>query len=231
MLNGLRILAVIPARGGSKSVPGKNLRLLGDKPLIVWSVETAQSVDAIDRTLVSTDDEEIAAVARNAGAEVYERPSHLATDNALVIATVRDLYARLREEGEPSDIMVLLEPTCPFRKPQEVQDCLALVAEGADSAATFRNAALNPHRAWRVIDGRPTPFIEGAIPWLPRQQLPAAYQPSGAAYAFKPSALANDSVALLCGNTKAVLTEDNHLVDIDSEVDLLVAETMLTHGA
>lgn len=227
ILNGLRILAIIPARGGSKSVPGKNLRLLGNKPLIVWSIEAARDVEAIDRVLVSTDDERIAEVAREANAEVYARPSHLATDYALVIETVRDLYGRLRQEGEESEIMVLLEPTCPFRKRDEVRHCLTLVAEGADSAATFRDASLNPHRAWRVVDGRPAPFIEGAIPWLPRQQLPPAYQPNGVAYAFRPATLPADSVALLFGDMRAVVTDNRQVVDIDTELDLVVAETIL----
>ena len=82
MLDGERVLAVIPARGGSKGVPRKNVLDLGGKPLVAWSIETALAVDEIDRTIVSTDDDEIAGVARRYGAEVYLRPAHLSTDSA-----------------------------------------------------------------------------------------------------------------------------------------------------
>ena len=85
MLNGKRVIAVIPARGGSKSVPGKNIRSLGGKPLLAWSIDVARQVSEIDRIIVSTDDTQIASVGRIYGAEVYARPQHLATDEALVI--------------------------------------------------------------------------------------------------------------------------------------------------
>ena len=91
MLNGKRVIAVIPARGGSKSIPGKNIRPLGGKPLLAWSIDVAQQVSEIDRIIVSTDDAQIASVGRLHGAEVYPRPPHLATDEALVIDALKDL--------------------------------------------------------------------------------------------------------------------------------------------
>src|ERR1700722_13270421 len=107
MLNGERVIAVIPARGGSKSVPGKNIRPLGGKPLLAWSVEIAQQVEEIDRIIVSTDDSEIASVGRIHGAEVYGRPPHLATDDALVIDALKDLLQRLRAEREELEWVIL----------------------------------------------------------------------------------------------------------------------------
>src|ERR1700685_2634664 len=108
MLNGQRVFAVIPARGGSKSIPGKNIRPLRGRPLLAWSVDIAKQVTGIDRTLLSTDDAEIAAAGRAAGAEIYARPRHLATDDALVIDALRDLLETLRAEGDAPEWMVLL---------------------------------------------------------------------------------------------------------------------------
>ena len=101
MINGQRVIAVIPARGGSKSVPKKNIKPLGGKPLICWSIEVAKNTPAVDRVIVSTDSDEIAQVAKSAGAEVYLRPAHLATDEALVIDALRDLIAGLRVKRKP----------------------------------------------------------------------------------------------------------------------------------
>ena len=143
MIKGGRVVAVVPARGGSKSVPGKNIRLLGGKPLIVWAIETAFAVREVDRVIVSTDDRDIGRIAEAAGAEVYQRPDALAEDSSLVIDALKDLIGRLRSEGENADVMVLLEPTCPFRSPQDIADCLRLMEEqGTDSVATFRQACI-----------------------------------------------------------------------------------------
>jgi CMP-N,N'-diacetyllegionaminic acid synthase len=228
MYKGKRIVAVIPARGGSKTVPGKNIKPLGGKPLLAWSIEVAQAVSEIDRVIVSTDDEEIGAVARQHGAEVYGRPPALATDGALVIDALRHLISALRGEGERAQIMILLEPTCPLRNADDVRRCLAMLVEGRkDSVATFKRADLNPHRAWRIRDGTPEVFIPGAVPWLPRQALPEAFQLNGAVYAFLADRLPPDSPSLLAGATGAVLMPAERSVDIDDELDFKVAELMI----
>ena len=227
-LNGKRVIAVIPARGGSKSVPGKNIQPLGGKPLLAWSIEVAQQVSEIDRIIVSTDDAHIASIGRSHGAEVYTRPPHLATDEALVIDALKDLLETLRSEGETPEWVILLEPTCPLRTPDDVRDCLKLVAEGGyDSVATFKEADLNPHRAWRLVDGVPEVFIAGAVPWLPRQKLPKAYQLNGAVYVFRASLLAQETKSLLVGKLGAVLMPRDRSQDIDDSVDFTIAEVLL----
>lgn len=226
----MRVIAVIPARGGSKSVPGKNIKLLSGKPLLQWSIEIGKSVAYIDRVIVSTDDEQIAKIARGCGAEVYSRPAHLATDEALVIDALRDLIKTLRGEGENGGIMVLLEPTCPLRAAEDVIACLELLGQGYDSAATFTEAALNPHRAWKIDASRPEVFIPGAIPWTPRQKLPKAYQLNGAVYAFKMSLLDAEEKGLLLGKPGAVVMPPGRSVDIDDELDFAVVETLMQRG-
>lgn len=224
------IAAFIPARGGSKTVPGKNLRPLLGKPLIAHTIECAQQVRRVGRIIVSTDDPEIEAVSRLYGSEVIIRPAHLATDEALVADAVRDLLDRLMcEECYCPDAALLLEPTNPLRAVADVERCLDLFDSGCyDSIATFTEAALNPHRAWVIDEGVPKPFIEGAIPWLPRQQLPQCYQLSGAVYLFRPQALLESTgPSLLVGRTGAVFVPSERSVDIDSEVDFLIVEGMM----
>ena len=228
MLNGKRVIAVIPARGGSKSIPGKNIRRLQGKPLLAWSIDVAKHVSEIDRIIVSTDDDEIASVGREYGAEVYTRPAHLATDEALVIDALKDLLARLESEGEKAEWIILLEPTCPLRTADDVRGCMKLLAkDGYDSVATFKEADLNPHRAWRITDGRPEVFVDGAIPWLPRQKLPKAYQLNGAVYLFRASLLEKEAKSLLVGKLGAVLMPRDRSQDIDDKVDFMIVEALL----
>jgi CMP-N,N'-diacetyllegionaminic acid synthase len=228
LLNGQRVIAVIPARGGSKSVPGKNIRPLGGKPLLAWSIEVAQKVTEIDRIIVSTDDDQIASVGRAYGAEVYARPAHLATDEALVIDALKDLLQTLRAEGEKPEWVILLESTCPLRTPEDVRECLALFAKGSyDSVATFKDAELNPHRAWRIVDGVPAVFITGSVPWLPRQKLPKAYQLNGAVYIFRSNLLAKEAESLLVGKVGAILMPRERSQDIDDSVDFTIVEELL----
>lgn len=227
MFQGKRLAAVIPARGGSKALPGKNIRPLGGKPLLAWSVEVAREVPEIDRVIVSTDDEAIAAVARQYGAEVYERPACLATDDALVIDALRDLFRTLSAEGEHLEWALLLEPTCPLRNAEDVRACLKLASQrGFDSVATFKEAELHPHRAWKLQDGLPEPFIPGAVPWMPRQKLPAAHQLNGAVYLFRTGLLHTESNSLLVGKAGAVLMPRERSQDIDHVVDFMVAEAL-----
>jgi len=231
MIDGERVIAVIPARGGSKAVPHKNIARLGGKPLIVWSIETARAVILIDRTIVSTDDDEIAEVALRHGAEVYRRPARLASDSALVIDALRNLIGTLKAQGEEGRVIVLLEPTCPFRSGDDVTACISeLVRDGRDSVATFAQADLNPHRAWTIAGGTPACFIPGANPWLPRQQLPQAYQLNGAVYCFRADELPADGQGLLFGEAGAVIMPAERSVDINTQFDLLLAEMMLADG-
>lgn len=195
---------------------------------MAWSIEAARSATAIDRVIVSTDDDEIAAVAVSYGAEVSMRPAELATDDALVIEAVRDLLRRLADVGVEPRTFVLLEPTCPFRSRTDIEDCLALlVDDSVDSVATFVPAETNPVRAWTIENARPRPFIPAANPWLPRQRLPSAFQLNGAVYAFRADRFGREHESILFGNSAAVVMPHERSVDIDHPLDLLVAEAML----
>jgi N-acylneuraminate cytidylyltransferase len=228
MIEGKRVFAVVPARGGSKSIPGKNVKLLGGKPLLAWPIDVAREVAEVDRIIVSTDDEQIADVARRFGAEVYNRPDHLATDQALVIDALKDLLRTLAAEGDMPEWLILLEPTCPLRTAEDVRACLELAATGNyDSVATFKEADLNPHRAWRIEEGVPEVFIPGAVPWLPRQKLPKAYQLNGAVYVFRAALVQKESKSLLVGRLGAVLMPRQRSQDIDDHLDFMIVEALL----
>lgn len=232
MIGTERCIAIIPARGGSGSVPLKNLHPLGGRPLLDWPIRVALATPEIDRVIVSTDHPRIAEAALKAGAEADPRPEHLAGDAALVADMLRDLIARLRIQGETARYVVLLEPTSPFRLPQDVTACLTLLHDTElDSVATFMEARLNPHRAWTIEHGLPQPFVPGAVPWLPRQALPPAHQLNGAVYAFVADGLKPDTPAVLFGKAGAVLMDAARSFDIDDANDFAVAEAMLTAGA
>lgn len=231
MINDKRIIAVIPARGGSKSIPRKNISPLAGKPLIAWTIEVAKQVGEIDRIIVSTDDDQIGRVSAENGAEIYFRPGHLATDDALVIDMLRNLIEKFQSEGESAEILILLEPTCPLRSAEDIEKCIGLMSDSnVDSVATFKEAELNPFRAWSIENGRPDVFIPGVNPWLPRQKLPKAYQLNGAVYAFRIKGLTNDVPAILFGNSAAVIMPAERSVDIDGWNDIYLAESIIAKG-
>ena len=200
MINNKKIIALIPARGGSKAIPKKNIVDFCGKPLIAWSIEQLKLVSYIDRIIVSTDCPEITEVAKQYGAEVLVRPDHLATDTALVIDTMKDVIKKLSQNGENYDYITLIEATSPLRSIEDIKKSIELIEkEQLDSVATFMEAHLNPHRAWKVVDNIAVPFIDGAIPWLPRQSLPEAYQLNGAVYVNTVRAIMQAEKSLLVG--------------------------------
>lgn len=227
---GYDVVSIIPARGGSKGIPGKNIKELNGKPLIVYSIEHSLEVESIDRTIVSTDDEEISGVAEKAGAEVIKRPDELARDDSLVINAIRYTVQEIERKGDEVDFIVVLEPTSPLRDIEVTERCIKVLKEGkADSVATFSETELPPHRIWRIEDDLLEPYIEGANPWLPRQEQPKGYQLNGQVYALTKDILFehDDSISLLIGERYPIITPKETAVDIDTETDLKLVETLL----
>jgi len=223
-----KFLAIIPARGGSKSVPKKNIKNLGGKPLIAWSIEVAKKISVIDKIVVSTDDTEIMEVAKKYDAFVMKRPQELATDDSLVIDTIKYTIEKLKENGETFEYVILLEPTCPFRATEDILKCLKLIEEKQlDSVATFTEASLHPYRAWRINNNTAEVFIDGSIPWLPRQKLPKAYQLNGAVYVARIDKIRKESIALFFGKAGAVIMPKHRSIDIDDSLDFIIAEAIL----
>lgn len=226
------VLAVIPARGGSKGIPGKNIKEFAGKPLIVHSIEASLQCPLINRTVVSTDDDKIAELAIEHGAQVVKRPDDLAADASLVIDAIKHAVLNVEEDGGEVDIVLLLEPTSPYRRAEDLEKCIqVLLQDKADSVATFTNAHVSPNRLWRVTDEVVEPFIEGAVPWLPRQQQPKAYELTGQIYGLSRKVLfeKEDSVSTLAGKIFAVITPRETALDIDTELDFMMAEKIVEH--
>ena len=182
MIQGKKVLALTPARGGSKGLPGKNIRPFCGKPLLAHAICVAKASKYIDKTIISTDCENIAKIATEYCAKAVMRPTELSTDSALVSDAIRNLITRIEEKFE---YLVLLEATSPLRTTQLVDQCIEqLVMQHADSIATFSHAEPPPTRLWKINNKLASPFMENANPWLPRQQQPEAYYLNGLVYAF-----------------------------------------------
>ena len=176
MIDGKRVLALVPARRGSKGLPQKNIRMLHGKPLLAWPVEAARGSQHVDRVVISTDDPEIATVGRAAGADApFLRPPELATDASPSIEFIRHALQTVTAAGESYDYLVLLEPTSPLTESTDIDAALAhLVARRADADAIVGVGALTvTHPAYAVRvgdDGLLKPYGSQDFASLPRRQ-------------------------------------------------------------
>ena len=154
MINGQSILAIIPARRGSKRLPGKNIKILGDKPLIAWTIEAAKNSQYIDHIIVSTDSDKIAKVAKNWGVAVpFERPSYLSTDEASSEDVIVHTLNWIEEnEGILFDYFILLQPTSPLRQTKDIDQALELMEKKNASSVVSVVKAVRPIE-WYVILG------------------------------------------------------------------------------
>ena len=230
MIDGQRILALIPARGGSKGLPGKNIRPLADKPLIIWSIDHAEDCEYVDCIVVSTDSDEIAAVCgAKSSVTIIKRPDELATDSALVAETIQHSLDFMEAKGESFDIVALLQPTSPLRPHDLISRCVEqLVEENLSSIAAFSELPVSAQRIWTIGDEGPTTILEGN-PWLPRQALDKTYQINGLMYVFRAAEFkAQGAPSVLFGRKKAYITEE--YPDIDTLEDFTLAERMLNAG-
>ena len=183
----MRVLGLVPARGGSKGVPRKNVRSLAGLPLLAWTAEAALGARALARVVLTTDDAEVAAVGRACGLEVpFLRPAALAGDAAPTLPAVQHALAHLESEGDQFDAVCLLQPTSPFRRSEDVDACVALLATGgADTVLSVLPvpAEHNPHWVYlRAPDGALRLATGEAAPVPRRQALPPAYHRDGAVY-------------------------------------------------
>ena len=181
-----KILALITARGGSKGLPGKNTRVLGDRPLIAWSIDAAHGARHIARTIVSTDDNAIADVARKHGAEVpCLRPAALAQDNSPHIDVVLHTLDALKSIDEyVPDALMLLQPTSPFRTSADIDSAVELArTKNAPAVVSVVETHDHPFLARRLDGGgRMSPFVPCDLGYPRRQDLPPAYALNGAIY-------------------------------------------------
>jgi len=228
----LRVLAVIPARGGSKGIPNKNILPLAGRPLIAWSVSAARESGCVDRVVVSTDSQVIADLARECGAEVpFLRPPELARDDTPTTDSVRHAVCWLDEHQDyRPDAVVILQPTCPLRTPDDIRQSVALFCEKqAQSVVAICEA--KPHPLWMKqveADGRLTSFLPGWEHATRRQGLPHVYALNGALYLVASDILVEQNT-VYPDRTFAYIMPKERSLDIDTLWDFHLAGLLLTH--
>jgi N-acylneuraminate cytidylyltransferase/CMP-N,N'-diacetyllegionaminic acid synthase len=223
-----RILGLIPARGGSKGLPGKNTRPLAGKPLIAWTVEAALAAPSLARVVVTTDDEAIAAVARDAGADVpFLRPAELATDDATMIDVV--LHATDPAVlGEAYDAVCLLQPTTPLRAAEHIEAAVARLREtGGRAVVSVAETEHSP--LWENTlppDGSMAGFLRPEVENVNRQHIPAYYRLNGAIYLARLDFLAEQR-GFIAEGTYAYVMPREASIDIDTLLDFQLAEFLM----
>lgn len=224
----MKVLAIIPARGGSKGLPKKNIKQLGDKPLIGWSIEAAKNSKLVDKVIVSSDNEEIISISKKYGAEIpFVRPEELASDTANTKDVLVHAINFLREQNEQYDYIVLLQPTSPFREEGIIDKAInKAVNTGADMVVSVKETSSNPY--YVLFEENEMGFLKQSkkSTFTRRQDCPTVYEYNGSIYVINTSSLLeNDSLNF--SRTVKLVMDDFHSVDIDSQFDFDFAEFLI----
>lgn len=230
---GLRVLGLIPARGGSKGVPRKNARLLAGRPLLAWTAEAALAARTLARVVLSTDDAEIAELGRSCGLDVpFPRPAELARDDTPMLPVVRHALAELERAGDRFDAVCLLQPTSPLRRSEDIDSCVEMLeATGADSVVSVRPVPPehNPHWVYfrnaegflHLATGEPEPIPR-------RQELPPGYHRDGMVYVARREVVLERNSLYGERLTAYVRPNPGENVNIDTPEDWERAERLLS---
>lgn len=228
----LEILGIIPARGGSKGVTRKNVRPLGGHPLLCYTIAAAQSSRWLTRVVVSTEDEEIANVAAQAGCEVVSRPPELARDDSPTLPAAQHAVRAVEAaSGRELDHVVILQATTPFRNAADIDACLEkLVSTGADCVVSVRQAhEVHAAKLKKMEGDLLLPYLIEEVEGVRRQDLPPCYLRNGGIYATRRDVLMKQN-SIFGSDVRACVMPDERSVDINSEVDFLLAEALLSRG-
>ncbi len=226
MYEGKKILGLIPARGGSKGIPHKNIITLNDHPLIFYSISAGLQSKYIDSVVVTTDDDEIADVARNFGADVpFMRPQYLASDTAKTVDCVIHAINTLRNIGRPYDTVVLLQPTQPLRTSTDIDEaietymnnkCIPLVSVSPVTDHPLLIRSIKDDHLVSLLNTQST---------CRRQDMPAFYRINGCIYINEASSITE--ATSFNDNPLPYIMDKNHSIDIDEPIDLIFAEALL----
>jgi CMP-N,N'-diacetyllegionaminic acid synthase len=227
----MKVLGIIPARGGSKGVPRKNIRLLNGKPLLQYTAEAALAAERMDRVILTTDDVEIAEVGRLCGLDVpFLRPPELARDDTPTLPVIQHALRRIEEKGERYDAICLLQPTNPIRRPGEIDACIELLErKGLDSVITVLEvpAKYNPHWVFFESEEGLLHLSTGESSPIPRRQdLPMAYHREGSVYVARREVVMEQN-SLFGKRVAGHLLNAMSTVNIDSLEDWKRAEEQL----
>jgi len=222
-----RILSIIPARGGSKGLPRKNLTQLNGKPLITYSIESALKSKLVNRVIVSTEDAEIAEVSRRHGSEVFIRPNELAQDDTPTISVVFQVLHQLEEDGYHANVVVLLQPTTPLRTTKDIDAAVQLFLTGnCQSVVSVSEMEHSPYWSFQAESGYLKPLLGKKYLKMRRQDLPKVYLPNGALFISNPIVL-YETKSFYSSRVMPYIMPTERSIDIDCENDLLQAEILL----
>lgn len=229
-VSGCKVLGIVPARGGSKGIPRKNLAIIKGKSLVRRAVEVGLNCALIDKVIISTDDVDIAEAAIQAGATApFMRPAHLAGDQVKTIDAVLHLLDNIDEQPE---IIVLLQPTAPVRNVGQLTEVVQMLKANPEVDAVVSVVQLqepHPMKVKAVENGFLVPYIKGGDSECPRQQLPMAFKLNGAFYAVRKEALIRERT-FLPHRTKPYVMPEETGINIDAPLDLVFLECCLEHG-
>jgi len=223
----MKTFAFIFARGGSKGLPGKNIRLLDGKPLLAHSIMVAQDIDNISRVFVSTDDQDIANIGIEYGAEIILRPKGLAQDDTPEWLAWRHAVDWLENKGEDFDCFISLPTTSPLRIKSDVIKCLDLLDDQTDIVVTMTDTTRSPY--FNMVseeDGYVRLLMESDKSYSRRQDVPKAYDMTTVAYVAHTDFIKNYN-KIFDGRVKSVLVPKERAVDIDDEIDFRIAEMLI----
>jgi CMP-N,N'-diacetyllegionaminic acid synthase len=227
----MKVLGVIPARGGSKGIPRKNLAQLGGRPLLEYTIDAARGSQRLSRTVLSTDDQEIAAVGKELGVEVpFVRPAHLASDSATSASVLQHALKQIEEqEGRAYDLVVLLQPSSPFRSAADIDRAVELLDHAEATSVVSVTTLEEPHPVKVMVmdDGVLKPFLPQY--WretLRRQDLTPVYRLNGAIYGVTRDVVQNEC-SLWGMRTLAYEMPPERSLNIDTPWDLRLAEAVL----
>lgn len=218
----MNVVALIPARGGSKELPRKNVLPVAGKPLIAWTIEDAKAARLVNRIIIMTDDEEIAAVARQHGAEVpFLLPAELTQDTSPMEPTLKYAVEWLEQHGQAADIVVYLQPTDFFRKPEWIDACVQKLIDNPRLESAF--VAYETHKNyWHKADGKFVRFRQSDKRYLPRQLKDTVYrEDTGLACATRSSIIKQ---GFRTGDSVEIIPHHNELVDIHTKEDIELLE-------
>jgi CMP-N-acetylneuraminic acid synthetase len=226
----MRVLGIVPARGGSKGIPGKNVRPLGGKPLLAWTAEAALAARRLSRVVLTTDDEKIAEVGRACGLEVpFLRPAELARDDTPTLPVLQHAVSELEKKGDRFDAVCLLQPTSPFRRAGDIDGCIELLeSAGLDAVVSVLPVPPehNPHWVYfRDGDGLLRLATREEQPIPRRQELPPAFHRDGAVYVTRREVLMEGNS--LYGRRLGGFIADSRSVNLDTPADWERAESLI----
>lgn len=223
MYAGKHILAIIPARGGSKRLPRKNVLSLGGHPLIAWSIRAAKQCPLIDEVVVSTDDAEIAHIAAQYGAKVHHRPEALSQDDTPSLPVFVDCLGQFPN----ADLVLALQPTSPFRRQEDLSQAIKqMISEHADALMAVSKMKLGPEWALRLVDGALEMPSEEALSRVRTQDQQPRFQPNGNLYAYTRETLMKAERYAFGKKTLPLIIPSPYDIDIDDAVDFKLAEVI-----